>query len=122
LFQIRPKFVSTSCSYTLAIYNDPKHTTPILRETARHFKSINKCVAEVITSQDALINYLAKNKNFNIKNYENIHVNFYRERLIEKYPNRTDYLNQELRYRIMKKESNGVPFNFNERQVGATMQ
>ena len=79
------------------VFNSNDRTAQTLLQSAERYNDILNCEAHSLYSPEAGTNYLSKNKNLNIANYENIHFDFYREQLLKEYRNDNEFINAELK-------------------------
>ena len=94
---IDPVFNPHHVHILFLVYNEKRMTRHLIEECASGYGSFNKCIVYRLFEPEAGTNYLMKNKNLRLTDFERIHFGFYREKLLKKYINSTEYINDELR-------------------------
>jgi hypothetical protein len=88
------------------VFNEKRMTRHLIEECANEYSSFNKCVVYKLFAPEAGTNYLLKNKNLRLTDLDSVYFDFYREQLLRKYRNQTEYINDELRRAFEKKQNN----------------
>ena len=87
------------------IFNDKRMTKHSIKECANAYSCFNKCIVYSLYAPESGIIYLTKNKNLKLNNLEDVHFDFYREKLLKKYRNSTEYILDEFAREFNKKGS-----------------
>ena len=76
------------------VFNDSSTTKQTIEECANGYSPFNKCIVYELYEPEAGIYYVIKNKNFKVTDMDSVHYDFYREQLLRKYRNSTEYVNE----------------------------
>ena len=80
-------------------------TSHLIKECASGYGSFNKCIVQKLYAPEAG-KYLLKNTNLKLTDLNSVHFDFYREQLLRKYRNQTEYINDEFRIDFERKQNN----------------
>ena len=78
------------------VYYSNSNTETVLKDSALGIKYFVKCIVQQLSEPDGAINYLIKNKNLKLTDLDSVHFDFYRESLLKKYRNESEFLNRKL--------------------------
>lgn len=99
---VDPEFNPHHIHILMLIFNDKERMKIILKDSTIIFPSINKCVVHKLHAPEAG-KYVTKFKNLNLTDLNSFYFDFYREKLLEKYRNPTEFINVELRRAFERK-------------------
>ncbi len=101
---INPVFNPHHVHILFLLYNEKRMTRHLIEECASNYRSFNKCIVKKLYAPEAGTNYLLKNKNLKLTDLESVHFDFYREQLLKKYRDSTDYIHDEIRISLERKK------------------
>jgi hypothetical protein len=78
------------------VFNSNSKTESILKDSALGNEYFVRCIVQQLSEPDGAISYLVKNKNLKLTDMDSVHFDFYRESLLKKYRNESEFLNRKI--------------------------